>query len=122
MVDKEKAIAMRREGYSVASIANYFGATIGYIYRIMPADLVRYHYKAPNCIYPSIRDWLIWHGMSVTQFSRLLGVSQNALRLGLIGRVSPTKYTIDAILTATGLTYEQAFGQKESAQQDSNPN
>ncbi len=115
MVDKEKAIAMRREGYPVVSIARFFGVNIAYIYRILPPETIGHHPEPPKCIYEGLKDWIIERRLSVAQFARLIDRPENGVRLALKGDVNPRKDTIDLILNITGLTYEQCFCIKKAA-------
>lgn len=72
--------------------------------------------KHAACIYPGIDAWLRSHNTSVMAFGNSIELPYTHIYHIVVGKVSPTKRTIDKILRATGMTYEEAFGdpRKES--------
>lgn len=63
-------------------------------------------YKA---VYPNLLRWIDDHGMSVRDFSAYVDIEYNAIVRTLYGFTLPSKRTIDKILEATGMTYEECF-------------
>lgn len=66
--------------------------------------------KYVACIYPGIDTWLRSHNTSLLDFSHSIKLSYAHIYRIMAEEVSPTKRTIDKILRATGMTYEEAFG------------
>lgn len=113
MTNEEKRIAqeMYLEGESIGSIAktlNYCSTTIS---RCLPAEIKTSCRRSKNIIYPGIAKWLIMNKMSVKKLSEKIGANNKHPHILLIlqGKMCPKKTTIDKILAATGLTYEEAF-------------
>lgn len=61
--------------------------------------------------YPVVDEAVKAHG-GIRQFSLTTGVAIPTYYCFQQGRCDPQKFTIDAILRFTGLTYEEAFKQK----------
>ena len=69
-----------------------------------------------RCIYPGLYAWMQSQAMSLHAFSQMLDIAySHAYRL-LTGDTMPRMPLINKILRATGMTYEEAFGdpRKES--------
>ena len=60
-------------------------------------------------IYPNIYKWIEDHGMTYLDFAAYCDLADNAVGHLLYGFTDPKKITIDKILDATGMTYEEAF-------------
>lgn len=73
--------------------------------------------KYAACIYPGINAWLRSHDTSLMALGNSIKLAYPNIYHIMAGQVSPTKRTIDKILQATGMTYEEAFGdpRKEGA-------
>lgn len=110
---------MRLEGASLQEIADAYGVTREYVRQLVPpvANQARRRSDYSSCIYPVIAKWLFENRVSYFAFSLLCGTAQMRMYNALTGRVSPTKDTIDRILDATGLTYEEAFRKQEGETQ-----
>ena len=65
--------------------------------------------NSERIIYPNIRAWCLENGYSYLRIAKETGMSEPGIRLFLTGKRGGTKYTIDAILDLTGLTYQEAF-------------
>lgn len=65
--------------------------------------------------YVGLRNWMLKNRVGIRELSRRCGVA--SLSKTLTGNVSPRKNTIDAVLSVTGLTYEECF-REESGDAD----
>ena len=65
-------------------------------------------------LYPVLMTWIKDNGLNFTTFGEIIGVSATTVRDWFTGRHLPNKYSIDCILGATGMTYEEAFGARKS--------
>lgn len=59
--------------------------------------------------YPSIEKYMIDHNLSLREFSRRCDMPSSTMCRLLKGDTEPTKSTIDKILAATGLSYDECF-------------
>ena len=66
-------------------------------------------YRKTEIKYKAIEKWLHENCLTTRRFSELSGINYVSLYYILTGRNDPNKKSIDRILKATGLTYEQAF-------------
>lgn len=66
-------------------------------------------YKSKKIVYSGLENWMQENAISIRKLTELSGMNYVALYYILIGRNDPNKKSIDRILKATGLTYEQAF-------------
>ena len=62
--------------------------------------------------YIGLRNWLLTNRVPIRDLEKMCGAS--SFHASLIGKCHPTKRTIDAILAATGLTYEECFKEEEN--------
>ena len=60
-------------------------------------------------VYPAIDYYMRKHCMTYGSFAEKCGIGYSTVYEMLVGMYSPTKATIDRILAATGMTYEEAF-------------
>lgn len=111
---KVEAYAMRLDGCSLQECADKFGVTREYIRQITPpiGNYAKKRSKYDKCLYPRIADWLYENRYSYTRFCKLLDVSPTCGRGYLTGEARPTKGFIDAVLLATGMSYEEAFSKE----------
>lgn len=72
--------------------------------------------KHAACIYPGIDAWLRSHHLNLSILSKLIGFTYAHTYNVANGRTCPSKQFIDKLMQATGMTYEEAFGdpRKES--------
>lgn len=115
----QKMEECRLEGMTYEKIADEFGISKQRVYQIIgKPDKRIICIKKSQCIYPELRKWLIENNMSINALTRKIYGSvepnnrQTISRL-LKGSNLPTKRTVDKVLKATGLTYEQAFYREE---------
>lgn len=72
------------------------------------------HFTKERCVYPFLRRWLNENKVSVSEFTRRMGLagssnSRNIYSNYFKGKQYPSKQVIDGILKVTGLTYEKLF-------------
>lgn len=115
-VDKEKAAQMRENGFSLQEIADCFGVS-----RQRIGILFHRTGRVPNkpsglddVVFPNIRKFLIDNRMSIKRFSKYCNIDYSSAIRGLKGKYDMQKHTIDDILCATGMTYEEAFKEDEA--------
>lgn len=105
--EKIEAYTMRLDGHTLQEIGDKFGVTREYIRQIVGSCGKTRTIK--NCVYPAIGEWFSEHGTSPYDLSEECGLSFRTLCNALTGKNDPSKKTIDKILSATGMTYEDAF-------------
>lgn len=105
---KVEAYSMRLDGASLREIADKFGVSFQYIQQLFPARK-RIQRKYSNIIYPNIVRYLQDNRVTLTALASDCNMTINGLRQFLNGESGGTKSTIDAILKATGMKYEEAF-------------
>ena len=71
----------------------------------------QYGYVSFTCIYPGLKAWMERHDWNLTRLAKEANVTRSALSKNLIGITSMSMYTIRQIMSVTGLTFEQAFGE-----------
>lgn len=113
MTKEEKILAysMRLDGASLQKIADQFGVTREYIRQITNGACNRASVRdrVSDCVYPNIRRWLVENKCSYNALAIKCDLYLNSVQLALKGSDGTQKKTIDAILKATGMTYETAF-------------
>lgn len=111
--DKAKAYLMRLSGNTIQQVADKFCVSKQYISQCFPTRKnERSNSFKKKCIYPNIKTFLDEQGLSYSQFSLDCGIAPQTIYRALSGTCEPSKITIDAILKATGMTYEKAFYQE----------
>lgn len=112
--ERLKAFELRLSGMSWEKIGDVLGYSSATVYGDI-SNCIHLPSKAPNVIYPAIRDYIVkQHGSSVQQFARAIKISPTSTRSALTGQHEPSKFIVDAILAETGFTYEQAFSREET--------
>lgn len=111
--ERMKAFEMRLDGHNWAGI----GKALGYEGHSVSADLarcVRTPPRQPNICYPVLREYVVSQfGGSVTAFADHFHVSRGSVYAVLRGDYQPKKDFIDALISATGLPYEELFSLEE---------
>lgn len=116
MTIKEQCLKLHSEGLKHAEIARIVGTSRQNVSRIcgkyMPGHFRRI--TEEECVYPIWRNWMNENRMTRTELLRRMGLSatpreSTTLSLWMRGEYYPQKRSIDRILMATGLTYEQLF-------------
>lgn len=114
--EKIKAFEMSLDGATFQEIADTFGVSR----QCIEQGLSRKQWRAPKqfkCVFPALESWLHEQRLSVHRFNGAANVCKhsNSLRLKLAGRFEFTMPEIKTILSYTGMTFEEAFGQVEEA-------
>lgn len=118
---KVEAYRMRLEGATLQSIAVKFGVSKERIRQIVPpidGKTWKFEDMQNRCVYPGIGQWLYEHRCTYTKLANLAGVPMATVSRWMNGVHKPNKDAIDKILKATGLTYEQAFGEELDSRPD----
>lgn len=111
--ERLRAFEMRLDGASWPAIAAQLHYTPESIKRDLSACIKSVPHQI-QCVYPAIRRAIADRYGTVRAFSQQTGLSSNTLYYIFSGRVAcPSKKVADAILLATGLTYEEAFRREE---------
>ena len=71
-------------------------------------------FKEIICIYPGLKLWMWDNDWNICKLGRETGMCENTLYINLSGNTDMKMCTIRRILDATGLTFEQAFGERIS--------
>lgn len=114
---RRRAQKLRDQGMTYKQIAQEMGVSKSYIGQLL-GGYDPYHFQyisKEGCIYPGLRKWMNDNKVCRTELVRRMGknawsYSVSAMTSMMMGRTMPTKYSIDAILRVTGMTYEQCFG------------
>lgn len=113
---KAYMINLYNSGMTYDEVAKIVGLSRQRVYQLIGrADTKLFrHIDADRCVYVGIRDWLNENKVSVSELTRRMygnfhTENQNRVSSMLRGSEKITKYQIDKILKATGLTYENAF-------------
>lgn len=67
-----------------------------------------------HIIYPGIEKYMNDHDYNIRVMAIHCKIPYTTMNWNLTGRAVPSKITIDAILKATGMTYEEAFGEDDT--------
>lgn len=71
-------------------------------------------YREIICIYPGLKLWMWDNDWNACRLAQEAGVPESTLSQNLKGNTDMKMYTIRRILAVTGLTFEQAFGERIS--------
>lgn len=71
----------------------------------------QYGYVTFTCIYPGLKAWMERHDWNLTRLAKETYITRSTLAKNLNGLNSMSMYTIRQIMSVTGLTFEQAFGE-----------
>lgn len=105
-------------GATLQSIADRYGLSRQRIAQITGGVGKMRDWKKTYSIYPAIDSWMKYTHTTYTGLCETLGYSCSAsaqvnLKRVLMGQNEPRKTVIDAILSVTGLTYEEAFKERK---------
>lgn len=107
----EQARELHEQGMSCAEISKLLGVTKQAVsYAIKHGSKSKHNvHKATleKVRYSNLRQWMLENDVSIARLARLANVSH--LYSSLCGETEPKKSTIDAILSVTGMTYEECF-------------
>lgn len=71
-------------------------------------------YQEIICIYPGLKLWMWDNDWNTCRLAQEAGVNENTLYQNISGNTDMKMCTIRRILAVTGLTFEQAFGERIS--------
>lgn len=114
---KIEAYAMLLDGATYREVAKRFGVPPQTIHSVLPGCSSR-SICNKKLLYPSIGRFLAENKMSITDFSKKIGVPYSTARKNLRSGGNFGKETIDKILSVTGLTYEEAFSTEQAESPD----
>lgn len=108
MTKTEKYIALRKSGMSYDAIAKKCGVSKQAVHSaIKKHDNTTINIKPQSVVFPGLRKWMCDNHIFISDLERMTG---KCLRQALSsGKISGKG--IAAVLKATGLSYEQAFGE-----------
>ena len=109
-------IKMRMDGATLDEIAQKYGVSRESVRERMPiflAEAKGLKRSYGNVVYPGIRSWMARNMVNKTSFSKKLGIDIGRLTRILKGVSDVKKSYIDKILAVTGMTYEEAFSEKD---------
>ena len=117
---KERMIELRKQGLTYEEIAAQVGISRQRVYQIIGGCHRRHRaYTEEDCVYAGLRNWLNEHDVGMAQFVRSMYGEYHPTIRQRVKRIMSgkdcRKSFIDRVLMATGLTYEQAFGDKEDS-------
>lgn len=99
---------MHDEGMTFEQIGRVFGISRQAAHEAMYCVGDRFQLSKVEMVkYVGLREWMIKNRVSFSKLNKLCGVT--TIRNSLLGSFDLRKKTIDAILTVTGMTYEECF-------------
>lgn len=119
-IKKSEILALREQHLTYREIAERLGCTTQYIAQVCGKHQPHmFHVISNKVIYPNIRNWMNENKISMNELCRRVGKTPygetaNRVASWLYGTNDPRKPDIDALLKATGMTYEQAFWKGDS--------
>ena len=114
---KIEAFTMRIDGYSYREIADKMGISKQAVQDTLKRCLSRGGWDqafCEKCVYPNIFKYMQDHKINLSEFSTSTGIVYSNLSKFLKGASNPSQASIDKILKATGMTYEEAFWREEN--------
>lgn len=113
---KIEAFAMRIDGFTFREIAAKMGVSFQYVQACLQRSISFESQKArlsARIVYPNILKYMRDHKMNLSSFADAVGLTHGSVsRILEGGNLSRT--SIDKILKATGMTYEEAFWREEN--------
>lgn len=119
---RTEIVEMLEQGVPIGDIVERLGVSRQYVYRtkqyereretlVRDTKNVQKMINGETCVYPGIAEYIIKNFRGRRRdFMRSLPINENTLRRVLGGKALPKKDLIDAVCKATGMTYEEAFG------------
>ena len=77
--------------------------------------------RHPKWVFPNIDKWFVEQNMTIEKFAQRIGIYPNTFSIWMLGKHEPLLWGIRAILKETGMTFEEAFQEKETPPRDGNP-
>lgn len=114
---KVEMYRMRLEGKSYQAIADRFGVSRQYAYRLIGQQCKSEPYRNVNVPYTRLKKWMNESNYSVAKLARESGCTDNHSYVTITSYLQGSpRMDIDSIrkiLRFTGLTFEEAFGVEE---------
>lgn len=113
---KIAAFAMRIDGYAYQEIANKMGTSRQSVRDCLHESISfdsRNTRLSARCVYPNILKYMRDHKMNLSSLANAAGLTPRGVSRILEGE-NLTKTSIDKILKATGMTYDEAFWREEN--------
>ena len=103
---------LRESGVTLRELGEKYGVSkqrIGQLCKSYNNRTDRFEKRTSKVIYPNIRRFMVENYLTFIDFTNLCGISYTTGFNALTGRHKPNGNTVEGILRATGLTYEEAF-------------
>ena len=114
---KVEMYRMRLEGKSYQAIADRFGVSRQYVYRLIGQQCKSEPYRNVNVPYTGLKKWMNESRYSIAELARESGCTDNHSYVTITSYLQGSpRMDIDSIrkiLRFTGLTFEEAFGEAE---------
>lgn len=122
MTDQQKldALKMLLEGASYEEVGRKYCVSRQMVYKMFSGVIGKRsagRKDSGKCVYPVLANWIAENCITQAAFADLIGVHFTNVSKFLLGKSNINKVTIDKILKATGMTYEECF-RKEKAPED----
>lgn len=110
--EKVEAYRMLLNGSTYQEISDKFGVTRQRIQQLIPGLSAKRKNSIDSCVYKGISRWMQEKRYGYNDLAKMASISYQNLYMMMTGKTSPNKRSIDKILDATSLTYEEAFQKK----------
>lgn len=125
MANKAEIIADRMNGMKYEDIAKKHGVSHQYVGIVCNGLLPNnFHYiKDTSCVFPNLRNWMNTNKVSKSELLRRMGLEPVPMTIDKMNSVMMRKQDlskkwIDAMIKATGMTYECLFSLEERVADD----
>ena len=114
---KVEMYRMRLEGKSYQAIADRFGVSRQYVYKLFSQKCKSEPYRNVNVPYTGLKKWMNESRYSIAELARESGCTDNHSYVTITSYLKGSQRmdidSIRKILRFTGLTFEEAFGEAE---------
>lgn len=110
--EKVEAYRMLLNGSTYQEISDKFGVTRQRIQQLIPGVSTKRKAAINSCVYKGISRWMQEKRYGYNDLAKMASISYQNLYMMMTGKTSLSKRSIDKILDATSLTYEEAFQKK----------
>lgn len=105
--------ALRNKGMTYEEIGQIFGVSRQCVHETICRGTDNFHKASVMKVkYVGLRNWMLDNRMNIGSLEKLIG--NQRLHMAIKNNGNPRKDTIDKILAATGLTYEECFKEEET--------
>ena len=107
---------MRIDGCTFQEIADKMGISKQYVHAELKRCLSRNSdcVLRKKCVYPNISKYILGNKLTISSFVSNIGMNYDSALKILKGISKPSQTSIEKILKATGMTYEEAFWREEN--------